>query len=509
MSDGATTTTTTTRAGGRSRVGAPGGKLLRGISDIRRYFHRNPTPIHFISATPFNLLGMDEWVRNFHFINYIDCFDGQHPHVFVPSEVPHRPFTCLEEINNYLLEHKEVIDHVRRAGTNGKAVFLFFDERSEELCDELGLQVCFPSASLRTRVDNKVEATRIASRAGVESVPHLLSRVESWEHLREVSKELGDDLVIQTPFGDSGHTTFFIAGEDDFRRHAEEIIAEGEVKVMKWVRVRGSALEACVTRHGTIVGPLMTELIGFKELTPYRGGWCGNEVHPEAFTQEVRDAARDATFRFGEELRSMGYLGYFELDFLLDQDDGSLYLGEVNPRITGASAMTNLAAFAQADAPLFLFHLLNWCDVDFELDVEALNRRWADPENIDPWGQLVIKHVRDTTELVTAAPRSGVWRLEADGTATFVRTQTHRRTVDEENEAFFLRITREGDYFYEGADLGILLTPGRLMTGEHQLNDRARAWTNAILARYQSRPIGAEQAPVAVEIAEVGNFKIM
>ena len=27
---------------------------------------------------------------------------------------------------------------------------------------------------------------------------------------------LGDDLVVQTPYGDSGQTTFFIAYEDDW-----------------------------------------------------------------------------------------------------------------------------------------------------------------------------------------------------------------------------------------------------------------------------------------------------
>ncbi len=508
MTDG---TATTTRAG-RAPGGSPAATermVLRGVSDIRRYFHRNEEPVYFISATNFNLLGMDEWIRNFHFINYIDCFDGQHPHVFVPSEVPHRPFTCLEEINNYLLEHKEVVDYIRRRGPGGKAVFLFFDEHTEELCEELGLELCFPSAALRRRVDNKVEATRIAEEAGVRSVPHVLAAVRDWDHLREVSNELGDDLVIQTPFGDSGHTTFFIKTEEDWNRHAGEIVAEAEVKIMKRVRVRGSALEACVTRKGTIVGPLMTELVGFKELTPYRGGWCGNEVYADAFPRDVRRQAREATFRFGEQLRRMGYLGYFELDFLSDLDTGELYLGEVNPRITGASAMTNLAAFAHADAPLFLFHMLNWADVDFELDIEELNEHWADPANIDTWGQLVIKYTKDATELVTAAPRSGVWRLRPEGGAEFVRTQTHRRTVESENEAFFLRITKPGDYFYEGADLGILITPGRLMTDDHQLNDRARAWTDAILAQFAGRPIGPEQTQVAAQVAEVGNFKIM
>ena len=33
--------------------------VLRNISEIRRFFHRNEDPIYFISATNFNLLGLD------------------------------------------------------------------------------------------------------------------------------------------------------------------------------------------------------------------------------------------------------------------------------------------------------------------------------------------------------------------------------------------------------------------------------------------------------------------
>jgi hypothetical protein len=178
--------------------------VLKGISDIRRYFFRNQTPTYFISATNFNLLGMDEWVRNFHFINYIDCFDGEHPHVFVPSEKPHQEFTCIEDINNYLLEHKEVVDFIGARGPGGKAVFLFFDEDTEALCRELGLEVCFPSAELRREVDDKISATRIADRAGVPSVPNILTRVDSYEHLREVSSDLGRSWSSRRPSGTRG-----------------------------------------------------------------------------------------------------------------------------------------------------------------------------------------------------------------------------------------------------------------------------------------------------------------
>ncbi|WP_020560955.1 biotin carboxylase [Thiofilum flexile] len=484
--------------------------LLRNISEIRRYFHRNETPIYFISATNFNLLGINEWVRNFYYINYIDCFDGRHPAVFVPSETPHREFESIEDINNYLLQHKEVIDYLKKRGGDPKAVFLMFDEETEQLCQELGLQVWFPKAALRQRVDNKIETVRIGNRAGVPSIPNTLAEVHSYAQLCELAEQagLGRDLVLQTAYGDSGHTTFFIANETDFERYADQIIGEGEVKIMKRLRVRGSAIEACTTKNGTIVGPLMTELVGFKELTPYKGGWCGNEIFANAFTQAIRDQARDYTFKFGEALREEGYRGYFELDFLIDQDSGQLYLGELNPRVTGASSMTNHAAFAHADAPLFLFHLLEMSDIPFELDIAEMNERWAHPDNVDSWSQLVIKHTAESVGYITHAPESGIWHMDEQGQVTYARFDYHRRAVETEQEAFYLRISSVGDYHYEGADLGILITRGRLMDDNFELNERARAWIKGIQQYYQAVPIESTPLQPAYNL-DAGAFKIL
>ena len=471
-------------------------KTLKNISEIRRFFHRNETPIYFVSATNFNLLGVDEWVKNFKYINYIDCYDGRHPNVFCPTEQPHAEFQSIEDINNYLLRHKEVIDLIKRRGGKPRMVFLMFDDQTEQLAKELGAEVWFPKAKLRNRVDNKIETVRIGNKAGVPSVPNTLSEVKSYKHLQEVAKKakVGDDLVLQTAYGDSGHTTFFIKSEADFRRHEHEIIGQGEVKIMKRINCRGSAIEACATKQGTIVGPLMTELVGFKELTPYRGGWCGNEIFATAFPPKTRQKARELTFKFGEQLKKEGYRGYFELDFLIDKQSGEIYLGELNPRITGASSMTNHAAFAHADAPLFLFHLLEFSGVPFELDIEELNARWADPDMIDSWSQMVIKHTEDTVDIVTDAPETGIYRMLDDGRVVWDRFDYHRRAVESEKEAFFLRILKPGDYRYEGADLGILVTRGRSMTNAFRLNERAKKWIHGIKQGFAARPLPSAQA---------------
>ncbi|MFL5752628.1 MAG: biotin carboxylase [Bacteroidia bacterium] len=465
-------------------------ETLKTITEIKQFFQENKTPIYFISATNFNLLGIDEWINNFTFISHIDCFEGMHPNLFSPAtEIPHEEFQSIEDINNYLLGHPEVIAHIKERSVNGKAgkaLFLMFDEKTEALAKGLGLEVCFPSAALRSFLDNKVNTNRIAEKAGVACVPYVLSRVSDYAHLREVSGELGVNLVVQTPYGDSGHTTFFISNEEEFENHKEEITKEREVKIMKRINCFGTAIEGCVTKQGTLVAPLMTELVGFKELTPYKGGWCGNEIYGNAFNADIREKAKNYTQQFGDQLRKEGYKGYFELDFLIDKDNGEIYLGELNPRVSGVSSLTNHAKFAMTDVPLFLFHMLEWMDVPYEINVNDLSNRWAKAENMDSWSQLVIKHTRKTLELATQAPQSGIWKMQKNGNIKFKTMDAHRQAVVGDDEAFYLQITQKDGYLYEGADLGILVMRGRLMSDDFELSERGKRWIKALRSQYRS-----------------------
>ncbi len=473
---------------------------LSGMADIRRHFRTCGTPVYFVSATAFNLLGIDRWMPSFRYLNYYDSFDGTHPDVFVPRVRPPRSFESIEEICNYLLGHKEVGDFVRDRGPGGKAVFLMFDGETEQLAEELGLDVAFPPASLRHRLDSKIVTTELANEAGVPSVPNTMGTAVTYSELLSlaVAAGLGTDLVVQTPYGDSGQTTHFIASESDWADIAEELEAE-DLKVMKRIEPREAAIEGVVTRHGTLVGPLMTELTGFPELTPYGGGWCGNDIHPNALTPTHRAQARTWTQAMGERLRREGYRGYFELDYLVDSETGEMYLGELNPRVTGASSLTNVNAVAYGDMPLFLFHLLEFMDVDYEIDVEDLNARWAKEQHVDAWSQFVLKDVDDRTEQITDAPTTGIWQMRRDGTVEFVRRDTDWHDVRDESEAFYLRIAGPGGYRYPGADLGILVTRGRLQTDEHELTDRAKLWIAGMKSQFTSVPIEPDTPVVKPE----------
>ena len=263
---------------------------LSGVSELRRFFRTARTPVYYVSATAFNLLGIDRWIPTFRYINYYDSFDGHHPKVFVPRHSSPPLFESIEEICNYLLGHKDVRDHIDERGGRGLAVFLMFDEETEALAEEAGLDVAMPPAALRKRLDSKLETTRLADEAGVPSVPNVLGRADSYGDLLKLAlgAGLGQDLVIQTAYGDSGQTTFFVDSPGDWDEHASELVGE-EMKVMKRIDCKEAAIEGVITRHGTVVGPLMTELTGFPELTPYGGGWCGNDVFATALTPRHRE----------------------------------------------------------------------------------------------------------------------------------------------------------------------------------------------------------------------------
>ena len=475
---------------------------LHNISEVRHFFRTNDVPIFFIGATPFNLLGLDRWVRNFTYISYYDAWDGGHPRVFTPVHKPYRVFNSGEEINNWLLLNPEVRARMGKdlgPGVRPKVAMVFFDEETQQICDELGYDLILPSAALRSRLDSKIVTTRLGNEAGVASVPNVLTKGSDWKTLRAQADaaRLGDELVVQTPYGDSGKTTFFINNEADWDKHSAEIAGE-DIKVMRRINNLPVAVEAVLTRSGTLVGPFLTELAGHDALTPYPGGWCGNEMHTDVLTDRQRALATDLVKRMGDRLAKEGYRGFFEVDVLVDVDSDEVYLGELNPRISGASAITNVTAGAYADVPLFLFHLLEYMDVEFELDIDEINKRWEALSGADTWSQMIIKETSDTVELLTATPATGQYYLDANGAMVFNRAALDWHMLQNESEAFFLRIYGPGDYRWKGADLGILVTKGRLQidrNGAPKLNIRAQHFIDCLRAGFTGMPLGEDARP--------------
>jgi hypothetical protein len=224
-------------------------------------------------------------------------------------------------------------------------------------------------------------------------------------------------------------------------------------------------------------------------------------------SHERRITATELVRRLGDRLAVEGYRGFFEVDVLIDAEDGAVYLGELNPRISGASAVTNVTAGAYSDIPLFLFHLLDYLDVEYELDVDDINERWEALAAEDSWSQMIVKEVRPVVELIDEAPATGQYVLDDHGQLSFRRAALDWHQLQNETQCFYLRIYGPGDYRWKGADLGVIVTKGRLQikrSGRTVLTNRAVRLINAIRSRYSGTPAHLATPPVGAGVKTAG-----
>ena len=95
---------------------------------------------------------------------------------------------------------------------------------------------------------------------------------------------------------------------------------------------------------------------------------AGSEPEPLATDQAGANVATDAVYapartgRSGQRpLRNISEVRHF-----FRTNDVPIYF-------VGASSITNVTAGAYADVPLFVFHLLEFMDVDFDFDLDEIN----------------------------------------------------------------------------------------------------------------------------------------
>ena len=266
---------------------------------------------------------------------------------------------------------------------------------------------------------------------------------------------------------------------------------------MKRINNRAAAVEAVNTRHDTVVGPFMTTLTGYPELTPYQGGWCGNDLFPEALSEEHRAVAIEHVRRLGDRLRREGL---HRLMCSSTSTPTAVYLGELDPRISGASSMTNVTAGAYADIPLFLFHLLEFMDVDYEVDIDELNERWRELAAVDVWSQLIVKETVDSVARILEAPRTVTWHLEDDGSLRFVRVANDWHDLTHEDECCSCASTDRATTASREPISASSSPRGRCKTADG-LTQRCRRYIDGIRSQYISEKL--PETPTLVPIGYV------
>lgn len=148
-------------------------------------------------------------------------------------------------------------------------------------------------------------------------------------------------LVGRTTTSAGGAGVFLIANEADLIEHMPPH-RDGFLTVSPFFE-DGLPLNmnACIYEDGQVRAfGASFQLIGIKDLTPRRFGFCGNDFAAAiALPVEDLDLVQSITERVGACMARLGYRGVFGVDLL--RHDGGICVLEVNPRFQASTALSS------------------------------------------------------------------------------------------------------------------------------------------------------------------------
>ena len=333
-----------------------------------------------------------------------------------------------------ILKSRGVKRYLKRLAEENRGrlgVFVYKSSRNiERICDYYGWRIVGNRAKVRDRWENKKFFREALEKVGIEPIPAERFSVEevNWEKVVEVRKRLGGRRVVMrlpevTRGGGQG--TVFVETKEDFEKF-ERVLAERRKKfelknvfIAKFIRGESPSMTGCVTRYGVLCGPLQTQVLDQSLLVDREKGsglFCGHDWSFGWWPEQVWRQAARVVRRFGEFIYKKGYLGVFGIDFLVEEN-GRVWPVECNPRYTGAFPVFSMLQMEAGEPSFDVFHLLEHLGVDYEVDLEAVQRLyWRRKEG----AHLVLSNRTNRRLRVKGQVRAGVWRFEK-GRIEFVR----------------------------------------------------------------------------------------
>jgi len=183
-----------------------------------------------------------------------------------------------------------------------------------------------------------------------------------------------------------------------------------------------------------------------------------------------------------------------------------VYLGEINPRVTGISALTNMSSFCQKSIPLFLLHLLEFSNLELRIDATVFNdssMNFKHPE----FGQLIFKCLEDDLKIITDTPKTGVYVESPAGKMEFVRYEDDATNL-KDKEFYVLQVLQANEYAYKGADLLILFTNSALKQEAGDITATAKNYIKLINSNISYRSLTNEEQQLIDRYGQYAPLKV-
>jgi len=401
---------------------------IRNIDDLTGVF-ADMDPVVGVGVTAFNRIGPAFFYPNYQIVCYKDGSDIGGLRRLTSIRSVQSDFAAFGDIrrNNTLaiLRQKGVQQYLKSLSGRVRIFVYRSTENVENLCDQLGLEVFANRHNFRDRFENKSEFFKIGREVGLPMISG-----EQWEidnldvdAYHKLRKRLGEKLVFQlTDFSlGGGQGTFFIVYGSDFDNYKEFVERKRQekperpltfVNVTKFVDGMSASIAGCATRHGVLTGVVQTQVMDVAELgeSERSGVFRGHDWSYQHYESWVQNQADSIIRKLGEYMYDQGYKGVFGVDLIVDRQQRKVYLVECNPRYTGAFPVYTMLQMQKDEIPLDVFQLLEFFDINYEIDFESISKSWKQPKT----GAHLILHSPYKEEWSRAKGNlsAGVYRIK-------------------------------------------------------------------------------------------------
>jgi hypothetical protein len=264
--------------------------------------------------------------------------------------------------------------------------------RLEALAERQGWVLLANPSSLRMRVSDRAFFHWMANQIKLNRVPgdiYPITDLFTFDY-KYWAQRIDPHFVVQflEIRQGGGRGTFFVKSEFQYQS-VQRILKQGtwrgtEIEtaaIHKFIDGIPASLALCLTRHGILFSRLQRQLIDL----PYcgeiseNGIFCGHSWGETAWPSHVQAEAMRQALLIGEYLAGIGYKGILGIDFIISRDKKQVYPLECNPRFTGAFPMLSQLQLWHNIVPMDVFHMLEFLDLPYEIDLPSLNERYEEP----------------------------------------------------------------------------------------------------------------------------------
>jgi hypothetical protein len=370
------------------------------ISEIKKIFPED-LPVVGIGVSAFQRSGLGKILPNYEILSLLETNDlaAIREQIPVTSVQKDLDGAWPEKLNtSSILKLKSVREWLNKKGK----VNLFVYKAAtplDPIVEELGVRLLSSPGWVRKPLEDKKVFREEAKLAGIRIPRGENLRIEALTEKKwdELKKTYGERLVFQlTDYSTGGgQGTFFVDSLEEFKKFHEFTLSQERkiglnfVNVCERVDGRAASITGCATKHGVVTGVLQTQIIDQPELVGFTGRsgvWLGHDWNVR-FSDQAQLKAEALCQKWGEHIYEKGYKGIYGLDVVVTDNDEIVAI-ECNSRYTGAFPVYTMMQLNQHETPLDVWHLAEWLGLDYELDLDEVQRVSRQPKQ----GAHIILH---------------------------------------------------------------------------------------------------------------------